>query len=137
MTCVAIEAFCECAGDPIPCGWLGGQLLPLGHVSRRPVLHHRAGLDELPEDLRLPVSARPLGRVTVPEQTSRIRSASDRTVVRTSRGRVTEDPKYQTLTRRLPPVPRLARAKSHPEYDREPPVETLFKFLVEKWPCRK
>lgn len=31
----------------------------------------------------------------------------------------------------------LSWAKAHSEYDRESPVETLFKFLVEKWPCRK
>jgi len=28
-------------------------------------------------------------------------------------------------------------AKAHPEYMNEPPVETEFRFLMEKWPCQK
>ena len=27
-------------------------------------------------------------------------------------------------------------AKAHPEYMDEPPVETEFRFLMEKWPCK-
>jgi hypothetical protein len=27
-------------------------------------------------------------------------------------------------------------AKAHPEYWNEPPVETEFRFLMEKWPCK-
>ena len=44
-----------------------------------------------------------------------------------------------------PPEPRPSRnetigqfidwAKAHPQYWKEPPVETEFRFLVEKWPC--
>ena len=26
--------------------------------------------------------------------------------------------------------------KSHPQYLNEPPVETQFRFLIEKWPCK-
>ncbi|GLI32904.1 Rap1a/Tai family immunity protein [Desulforhabdus amnigena] len=28
-------------------------------------------------------------------------------------------------------------AKAHPEYMNEAPVETQFRFLMEKWPCKK
>ena len=28
-------------------------------------------------------------------------------------------------------------AKSHPQYWNEPPVETEFRFLMEKWPCKE
>lgn len=31
----------------------------------------------------------------------------------------------------------IAWCQAHPQYDGESPVETMFKFLVEKWPCRK
>ena len=31
----------------------------------------------------------------------------------------------------------LTWCKANPQYDAESPVETLFKFLMEKWPCRK
>lgn len=44
-----------------------------------------------------------------------------------------------------PPEPMPTRAQSiqmyldwaeaHPEYDREPSIESLFKFLTEEWPC--
>jgi hypothetical protein len=44
-----------------------------------------------------------------------------------------------------PPDPRPSRnaaisefidwAKAHPQHWKEPPVETEFRFLVEKWPC--
>jgi hypothetical protein len=27
--------------------------------------------------------------------------------------------------------------KAHPQYRKEPPVETEFRFLIEKWPCNK
>jgi hypothetical protein len=45
-----------------------------------------------------------------------------------------------------PPDPRPSRneaigmfiewAKAHPQYLKEPPVETEFRFLMEKWPCK-
>jgi hypothetical protein len=45
-----------------------------------------------------------------------------------------------------PPVPRPTRnvtidkfiewAQAHRQYWREPPVETEFRFLMEKWPCK-
>ena len=28
-------------------------------------------------------------------------------------------------------------AKAHPQYMNELPVETEFRFLMEKWPCKK
>ena len=28
-------------------------------------------------------------------------------------------------------------AKAHPQYSGEPPVETEFRFLMDKWPCNK
>lgn len=31
----------------------------------------------------------------------------------------------------------IAWAKSHPQYLNEMPVETEFRFLTEKWPCKK
>jgi hypothetical protein len=31
----------------------------------------------------------------------------------------------------------LEWAKAHPEYMDEPPVETEFRFLMEKWPCER
>lgn len=31
----------------------------------------------------------------------------------------------------------IAWAKQHPEYMNEMPVETEFRFLTEKWPCKK
>ena len=46
-----------------------------------------------------------------------------------------------------PPTPRPSRnnsidmfidwAKAHPQYWNEPPVETEFRFLMEKWPCNQ
>lgn len=30
----------------------------------------------------------------------------------------------------------VAWAKTHPQYMKEPPVETEFRFLVETWPCK-
>jgi hypothetical protein len=46
-----------------------------------------------------------------------------------------------------PPKPRPSRnnaidmfidwAKAHPQYWNEPPVETEFRFLMEKWPCNQ
>jgi hypothetical protein len=31
----------------------------------------------------------------------------------------------------------IAWAQAHPQYMNEPPVETEFRFLTEKWPCQK
>lgn len=31
----------------------------------------------------------------------------------------------------------VAWAKAHPEYMKEAPVDTEFRFLTEKWPCKK
>ena len=30
----------------------------------------------------------------------------------------------------------IAWAKSHPEYGRERAVNTMFKYLIERWPCK-
>lgn len=31
----------------------------------------------------------------------------------------------------------VAWSKNHPEHDNQPAVETLFRFLMDKWPCPK
>ena len=31
----------------------------------------------------------------------------------------------------------IAWVQAHPQYMNEPPVETEFRFLTEKWPCQK